>query len=92
MKPNATLTIKFPNKTINFPVEWIGEQFVNGEDVAEKIFFNSSQEMGKNFVDGNPQLSVTLDSDPRIKCQSFFESETGSIYPTKNLEKLKKKK
>ena len=91
MTANATLVVEFDDTSFKFPVTWEDNGFLEGENLAEKIFFEPSEEMQKSWDTGSPEMSVFLDENPEIKSQALFESMADLVYPVKNLEKLKLK-
>lgn len=92
MTQNATLVVEFDDTSFKFPVSWVNDYFIECEELAEKIFFEPSEEMQKSWDNGGqPEMSVFLNDNPDIKTQVLFESMASLVYPVRNLDKLKAK-
>ena len=93
MPTNCKIIFDFGEHKEEFSATWQGDGFLECEDIADKIFFNSNTEVEKEFTNNNyPEMMVYLDEDPDIKSQVVFDDMAGIIYPSKTLEKAKKRK
>lgn len=91
MTTNATLVVEFDDTSFKFPVTWQENGFIEGEELAEKIFFEPSKEMQQSWDTSSPEMTVFLDENPEIKSQALFEDMASLVYPVRDLEKLKLK-
>lgn len=91
MTQNATLVVEFDDASFKFPVSWENDGFIECEELAEKIFFEPSEEIQKSLDTSQPEMSVFLNDNPEIKTQVLFESMASLVYPVRNLDKLKAK-
>jgi len=83
---NAVLTVQFSNNSFTFPVTWENRSFLEGEDIAERLFF--SDEFANSEFEDYPDMDVSLVSNPTIKSRVLFEEEVGEIFSARSLDKL----